>query len=45
MFWDNKAEGFFAAVGTADWDEGFACGTCAELEYRGYKVVVNVVDR
>ena len=28
------AEGFFAAVGTEDWLDGFACGTCAEVSYR-----------
>ena len=28
------AEGFFAAVGTEDWLDGFACGTCAQLSYR-----------
>jgi len=41
----NHAEGFFTAVGTADWEEGFACGTCAELEYNGNVITVNVVDR
>ena len=40
-----SAEGFFTAVGTADWEEGFACGTCAEIEYRGRVITVNVVDR
>ena len=28
------ADGFFAAVGTEDWLDGFACGTCAQLYYR-----------
>jgi len=41
----DHAEGFFTAVGTADWEEGYACGTCAELEYRGNVITVNVVDR
>jgi hypothetical protein len=39
------AEGYFAAVGSSDWETGFACGTCALLKYRGRSVVVNVVDR
>jgi len=39
------AEGFFTAVGTEDWDSGFACGTCVEVGYKGRKVIVNVVDR
>merc|ERR1719469_40967 len=41
----SLAEGFFTAVGTDDCEEGFACGTCVELGYRGRKVVMNVVDR
>jgi len=41
----KHAEGFFAAVGAGDWDEGFGCGTCAELSYQGRKTIVNVVDR
>merc|ERR1719225_2524441 len=41
----THAEGFFTAVGTADWDEGFSCGTCVELEYQGNTITVNVVDR
>ena len=32
-------------MGTADWDEGFSCGTCVELEYQGNTITVNVVDR
>merc|ERR1711953_1383716 len=41
----DLAEGFFAAVGTEDWLDGFACGTCAEVSYRGNTITVNVVDR
>merc|ERR1711953_1347834 len=41
----DQAEGFFAAVGTEDWLDGFACGTCAQLYYRGNTITVNVVDR
>merc|ERR1719391_1360103 len=41
----DLAEGFFAAVGTEDWLDGFACGTCAQLSYRGNTITVNVVDR
>eukprot|EP00092_Neocalanus_flemingeri_P085141 GFUD01107092.1.p1 GENE.GFUD01107092.1~~GFUD01107092.1.p1 ORF type:complete len:281 (+),score=29.57 GFUD01107092.1:69-845(+) len=39
------AEGFFTAVGSGDWEEGFACGTCAEVEYKGTVITVNVVDK
>ena len=39
------AEGFFTAVGNADWDDGLGCGTCVKLEYQGNTVTVNVVDR
>lgn len=39
------AEGFFTAVGNSDWDDGLGCGTCAQLEYQGNIVTVNVVDR
>jgi len=41
----EQAEGFFTAVGTADWEEGFACGSCVELEYQGRVITVTVVDR
>jgi len=41
----DHAEGYFTAVGTADWEDGFACGTCAEIEYEGRVILVNVVDR
>ena len=40
-----SAEGFFTAVGSADWENGLACGTCAELEYKGNVITVNVVDK
>ena len=40
-----SASGLFAAVGGSDWASGLACGSCAELEYRGHTVTVNVVDR
>ena len=33
-FFFFSAEGFFTAVGTDDWMDGFACGTCAELSFR-----------
>ena len=39
------AEGFFTAVGGPDWEDGLGCGTCAQLEYQGNTVTVNVVDR
>ena len=32
-------------MGSSDWDEGLGCGTCAELEYQGNIITVNVVDR
>ena len=38
------ASGLFAAVGDSDWASGLGCGGCAELEYRGRFVTVNVVD-
>ena len=38
-------EGMFTAVGAEDWDNGYGCGGCAELEYQGNVVTVNVVDR
>lgn len=41
----TQAEGYFAAVGSSDWETGYACGTCALLKYRGRSVVVNIVDR
>ena len=39
------AKQFFTAVGPADWQNGRACGSCAELEYKGRVITVNVVDR
>ena len=41
----HLGEGFFAAVGGSDWDNGFGCGSCAELEYNGNTIIVNVADR
>jgi len=41
----SHAEGFFTAVGGPDWEDGLGCGTCAQLEYQGNTVTVNVVDR
>jgi len=41
----SHGEGFFTAVGTEDWENGYSCGSCAELEYQGNIVTVNVVDR
>ena len=38
------ASGLFAALGDSDWASGLGCGSCAELEYRGHSVTVNVVD-
>ena len=32
-------------MGAEDWEAGYSCGTCAELEYGGNIVTVNVVDR
>ena len=32
-------------MGAEDWEAGYSCGTCAELEYGGNTVTVNVVDR
>ena len=46
--WDTllvTAEGFFTAAGGSDWADGYGCGTCAQLEYQGHTVTVNVVDR
>ena len=40
-----SGEGLFTAVGAEDWDNGYGCGSCAELEYKGNVVTVNVVDR
>ena len=45
MYQCCPAEGFFTAVGTEDWEAGYSCGTCAELQYGGNTVTVNVVDR
>ena len=42
---NDVGEGFFTAVGTEDWENGYSCGSCAELEYQGNIVTVNVVDR
>ena len=42
---NDVGEGFFTAVGTEDWENGYSCGSCAELEYQGNRVTVNVVDR
>ena len=39
------AKQFFTGVGEADWQNGSACGSCAELEYNGNIITVNVVDR
>ena len=41
----GEASGMFAAVGGQDWTSGLGCGACAELEYQGNTVTVNVVDR
>ena len=41
----TEASGLFAAVGGLDWTDGLGCGACAELEYQGRTVTVNVVDR
>ena len=41
----HLGEGFFTAVGGSDWDNGFGCGSCAELQYNGNTIIVNVVDR
>ena len=32
-------------MGGPDWEDGLGCGTCAQLEYQGNTVTVNVVDR
>ena len=45
MYQCCPAEGFFTAVGTEDWEAGYSCGTCAELQYGGNTVTVTVVDR
>ena len=41
----SSASGLFAAVGGDDWAGGLGCGACAELQYEGRTVTVNVVDR
>jgi len=41
----SRGEGFFAAVGGSDWDNGFGCGSCAELQFNGNTIIVNVADR
>jgi len=42
---NQHAAGYFVAVGGDDWNNGYSCGGCLQLEYQGRKVVVNVVDR
>ena len=44
-YFSAAASGMFAAVGGSDWASGLGCGGCAELEWRGHTVTVNVVDR
>ena len=39
------AKQFFTGVGTVDWQNRQACGSCAELQYNGTIITVIVVDR